>query len=101
MRLSKHKLPKQEVKVIKSAKHKDSEIRKQRLEKKLMKQQNVIMKDATIEEPVELSIEEKLEAKLSRKKQNAHKVLYKKNNYNLTGKNGPRATCGHGSVGMR
>ena len=99
MKLSKHKLPKQEVKVIKSAKHKDSDIRKQRIEKKLLKKQNIEMKDKN--EEIELTIEEKLQAKLLRKKQNAHKVLYKKNNYNLTGKNGPRATCGHGSIGLR
>ena len=79
-------------------KHKDSEKHKQRKEEKLNKQLNVTMKD--IDEK-ELTNEEKLEAKLFRKKQNAHKVLYKKNNYNLTGKNGPRATCGFGSIGLQ
>lgn len=92
MRLASHKLPKGVNKQVRTAKHKDSAKHQTRKEKKAAKA-NEMQEDA--EEPVLLSPEEKEAAKLLRKKANAHKVAYKKNNIAMTGRNGPRACNTH------
>ena len=92
MKLSKHKLPKISNKVVRTAKHKDSAVKKSRVEEK----SNKMAVDAA---PIPVvSDEAKEQAKQLRKRENAHRVSYKKNNYNMTGRQGPRAVSGH-SVG--
>lgn len=88
MRLPKHKLPKVVVRNGRTAKHKDSAKSLERKEKKAAKA-NAMETDDT-SSTVQLSPEERESAKAARKKANAHKMLYKKNNYNITGRNGPR-----------
>jgi len=95
MKLSKHKLPKISNKVSRTAKHKDSAVKKLRVEEKNNKM--VIAIDGTAATAA-VSEEAKDEAKRLRKRDNAHRVSYKKNNYNMTGRQGPRAVSGH-SVG--
>lgn len=73
----------------KTAKHKDSAARKERLEKKEQKANS--METESMAEARQLNEAEKEAAKAARKKANAHKMLYKKNNYSITGRNGPRA----------
>jgi hypothetical protein len=89
MRLPKHKMPKQIQKHGRTAKHKDSAAKKAKLEKKEMKA-NAMETDST-GATRQLTEEERESAKATRKKVNAHKMLYKKNNYSMTGRNGPRA----------
>ncbi len=92
MRLASHKLPKGVNKQVRTVKHKDSEKHLTRKEKKLAKA-NAMEEEK--EAPVELSQEEKIEAKVLRKKANAHKVSYKKIKLSMTGRNGPRACNVH------
>lgn len=88
MRVPAHKLPKQNNKVSRSVKHKDSAKAKARKEKKEEKV-NAMSEDA--EPVVQLSEAEKEAAKAERKKANAHKVAYKKQMLHMSGRNGPRA----------
>lgn len=100
MKLSKHKLPKISNKVKRTAKHKDSAVKKLRVEEK----NNKMVVDSTGSSAVAAaSEEEKDQAKRLRKRDNAHRVSYKKNNYNMTSRHGPRAVSGHsvGTVSLR
>lgn len=87
MRLPKHKMAKIIQKHGRTAKHKDSAASIARKEKKLNKANTMETEGDVIPQ---LTEEEKASAKAERKKANAHKMLYKKNNYNITGRNGPR-----------
>lgn len=96
MRLPKHKLPKENHKHLQTVKHKKSAKKLQRLELKEAKklsQSTVEMKVDGAEEgeALVLSAEEKERLRLERKKANAHKNFYKKQNLAVSGKNGPRA----------
>eukprot|EP00428_Durinskia_dybowskii_P065822 CAMPEP_0170382754 /NCGR_PEP_ID=MMETSP0117_2-20130122/15115_1 /TAXON_ID=400756 /ORGANISM="Durinskia baltica, Strain CSIRO CS-38" /LENGTH=85 /DNA_ID=CAMNT_0010638421 /DNA_START=51 /DNA_END=308 /DNA_ORIENTATION=- len=82
-------MPKQVQKHGRTAKHKDSAAKQARKEKKEMKANG--METESVIEARQLSEEEKESAKAARKKLNAHKMFYKKNNYSMTGRNGPRA----------
>jgi hypothetical protein len=84
-------MPKIVVKQNRTAKHKDSAKRQERNAKKEAKANQMDM-DETASVSL-LTEEEKATAKAERKKANAHKSLYKKNNYNITGRNGPRAVA--------
>lgn len=104
MKLSKHKLPKISNKVKRTAKHKDSAVKKLRVEEK----NNKMVVDnssgtTVVAVAVTASEEEKEQAKRLRKRGNAHRVSYKKNNYNMTSRHGPRAVSGHsvGTVSLR
>ena len=89
MRLPKHKMAKIVVRNVRTAKHKDSAKHQERKEKKAAKANQMETDDNS--STVQLNDVEKEAAKAARKKANAHKMLYKKNNYNITGRNGPRA----------
>jgi uncharacterized membrane-anchored protein len=112
MKLSKHKLPKISNKVKRTAKHKDSAVKKLRVEEKnnkmVVEEKNNKMvvdnsSDTTVALAVTASEEDKEQAKRLRKRSNAHRVSYKKNNYNMTSRHGPRAVSGHsvGTVSLR
>ena len=88
MRLPKHKMPKIVARNGRTAKHKDSAKRQERIEKKAAKANQMETDDTS--STIQLTDAEREAAKATRKKANAHKMLYKKNNYSLTGKNGPR-----------
>jgi len=104
MKLSKHKLPKISNKVKRTAKHKDSAVKKLRVEEK----NNKMVVDnssgtTVVAVAVTASEEDKEQAKRLRKRDTAHRVSYKKNNYNMTSRHGPRAVSGHsvGTVSLR
>ncbi len=75
------------------AKHKDSIAHLTRKEKKIEKAN--AMETNSVEVLPVLSEESKAIAKAARKKANAHKVSYKKQNIAMTGRNGPRACNVH------
>ncbi len=74
-----------------TAKHKDSAKHLERKEKKAAKANEMETDADDTSSTVQLTDAEREAAKAVRKKANAHKMLYKKNNYNITGRNGPRA----------
>lgn len=84
-----HKMKKIVQKHGRTVKHKDSAAKKARVEMKEARANEMDLEDTSSVQ--QLSQSEKEEAKSARKKESAHKMLYKKNNYNLTGRNGPRA----------
>lgn len=91
MRLPHHKMGKIIQKHGRTAKHKDSAASKAKKEKKEAKA-NSMDTDSVID-AAPISEAEKEAAKAARKKENAHKMLYKKNNYNITSRNGPRTVA--------
>mmetsp|Transcript_16018 Transcript_16018/g.27023 ORF Transcript_16018/g.27023 Transcript_16018/m.27023 type:complete len:102 (-) Transcript_16018:5703-6008(-) len=98
MKLPKHKMAKMVNKTARTAKHKDSAKHKAKLEQKSTKSNQMDMDETQGNETeITLTVEQKAAAKIERKKLNAHKILYKKNNYNCTAKNGPRSINGSGS----
>jgi hypothetical protein len=94
VRLYKHTLPKRSNKVAKSAKHKDSPKSIEKKLKKQMKESNMDVDENIITENNEKTPEQKEEERLQRKKQNAHRTLYKKNIQHMTDRRGPRAVSG-------
>jgi|Transcript_31872 hypothetical protein len=80
-----------------TAKHKRSEAHLEKKEKKASAKENKASAMESDETPaLQLTDEQKLAAKAERKKLNKDKILYKKNNYNCCGKNGPRQVNGTG-----
>ena len=101
MRLPKHKLPKEASKHSKQTKHKKATLKAIRRTENTEKKSKMST-EATEDEKDDgvddegtvasvISAADKWAAKLERKKANAHKIQYKKLNYSITGKNGPRA----------
>jgi len=94
MRLPKHKLPKQKpVKVAQTVKHKKSEKKALKLAAKEARSEEMEVNSVSAE-PKYASEAEREAARLARKKENAHRVLWKKNIKQITGRNGPRAVNG-------
>ena len=96
VKLPKHKMAKQVNKRVKTAKHKGSSEKARRLQKKMEKGSGMDVEDESKLKEVTppLTEEEKLLAKLERKKKNKSELLYKKQILNRTGKNGPRSING-------
>ena len=89
MRLASHSMPKGVNKRLRTSKHKDSEKHKEKVAKKLSKQNE--MEISSEFSASTLSIKEKAEQKNERKKLTFEKRLYKKTILSFSGKNGPRA----------
>ena len=93
MRLPKHKMPKERpVKRQQTVKHKRSEKKAIKVAKQEAK--SAEMEVQSINEPKYANDEEREIARLQRKKENAHRVDYKKMIKHMTGRNGPRAVNG-------
>lgn len=98
MRLPKHKLPKEPSKHSRQTKHKKAQLKDIRRAQNKGKKSEMAISSEEVEaelqapQPIqpELTPAEKLAAKQARKKANAHKILYKKINSSMTGRNGPR-----------
>ena len=94
MRLPKHKMPKEKpVKAQQTVKHKKSEKKAAKLAKREAKSAEMEVQSVTAEPKYASEAEREL-ARLARKKENAHRVLYKKGVKHMTGRNGPRAVNG-------
>lgn len=96
MKLPKHSLPKQVNKTPRSAKHKDSAIRKERVLAKTIKANQMEIDSVTVSNVPILSQAEKDDAKSTRKRENLHKNHYKRNILHMTNRRGPRAVNGGG-----
>jgi hypothetical protein len=85
MRLPKQSLPKEVSKHTKQSKHKKALTKlENRMKKKLSKSGMDIAEACTVQE-------DKISTTLLSPEEKRKKVSYKKNNYSITGKNGPRA----------
>jgi hypothetical protein len=94
MRLPKHKMPKEKpVKAQQTVKHKKSEKKALKLAAKEARSEEMEVNSVSAE-PKYASEAEREAARLARKKENAHRVLWKKNIKQITGRNGPRAVNG-------
>jgi len=96
VRLSKHKLPKEKpAKRLQTVKHKKSEKKVAKLLKKAARSEEMETESVATEAKYASEFERET-ARAARKKENAHRILYKKNIKNISGRNGPRAVHGKG-----
>ena len=96
MRLPKHKLPKvKQAKSQQTVKHKKSEKKVAKMLKKAARSE-AMETESVATEAKYASEAERETARAARKKENAHRILYKKNIKNISGRNGPRAVHGKG-----
>ena len=92
MRLVSAKLPKENNKVGRTVKHKDSAKKAARLAKKAIKKATMSVEDDRENDGASmLSLEDKEAAKKERKLINKPRIYYKQINQNITGRLGPRA----------